>query len=225
MITAHAPESRKRRLVAEPHAPLERERREECPVGDESPSAENKDGEELPVRFSYIPQTTGEHKVTLRVDPQEKEQVARYMIAWVKYLRDVEKFPVKYLSLHNEGEGFNRWPADGSCKAILRHGYPAPDAGWSKEVSVDLDMASAACPDCHILLVEAASADLPVLGAAENTAAKQPGVVAISNSFGVGEQPAETGWDSYFNHPGIAITASSRWEVDGVAGLPSAALA
>ena len=33
-----------------------------------------RDGEELPVRFSYIPQTTGEHKVTLRVDPQEKEQ-------------------------------------------------------------------------------------------------------------------------------------------------------
>ena len=87
--------------------------------------------------------------------------------------------------------------------------YPAPDAGWSKEVSVDLDMASAACPDCHILLVEAASADLPVLGAAETTAAKQPGVVAISNSFGVGEQPAETGWDSYFNHPGIAVVAAS----------------
>jgi uncharacterized membrane protein len=33
-----------------------------------------RDGEELSVRFSYIPQTTGEHKVTLRVDPQEKEQ-------------------------------------------------------------------------------------------------------------------------------------------------------
>lgn len=33
-----------------------------------------KDGEELPVRFSYIPQTIGEHKVVLRVEPQEKEQ-------------------------------------------------------------------------------------------------------------------------------------------------------
>jgi hypothetical protein len=33
-----------------------------------------KDGEELPVRFSYIPQTIGEHKVMLRVEPQEKEQ-------------------------------------------------------------------------------------------------------------------------------------------------------
>jgi subtilase family serine protease len=87
--------------------------------------------------------------------------------------------------------------------------YPAPDAGWSKEVSVDLDMASAACPDCHILLVEAASADLPVLAAAEDTAARQPGVSAISNSFGVGEQPAETSWDAHFDHPGIAVVAAS----------------
>jgi len=87
--------------------------------------------------------------------------------------------------------------------------YPAADAGWSKEVSVDLDMASAACPDCHILLVEAATADLPVLAAAEDTAAAFPGVVAISNSFGVSEQPAETSWDPHFNHPGIAIVAAS----------------
>ena len=33
-----------------------------------------KDGDELPVRFSYIPQTAGERKVTLRIPPQEHEQ-------------------------------------------------------------------------------------------------------------------------------------------------------
>jgi subtilase family serine protease len=87
--------------------------------------------------------------------------------------------------------------------------YPPADSGWSKEVSVDLDMASAACPDCHILLVEAASPDMPVLAAAEDTAAAVPGVVAISNSFGVGEQPAEVSWDQHFHHPGIAIVAAS----------------
>jgi hypothetical protein len=88
-------------------------------------------------------------------------------------------------------------------------GSPRPDPGWSKEISVDLDMVSAACPDCHILLVEAPSADLPTLGAAEDTAASTPGVVAITNSFGVGEQPAETGWDAHFRHPGIAIVAAA----------------
>jgi hypothetical protein len=87
--------------------------------------------------------------------------------------------------------------------------YPPADPGWAKEISVDLDMTSAACPDCHILLVEAATPDLPVLGAAEDTAAGWPGVVAISNSFGVGEQPAELGWDAHFHHPGVAIVAAS----------------
>jgi subtilase family serine protease len=87
--------------------------------------------------------------------------------------------------------------------------YPAGDSGWSKEITVDLDMVSAACPDCHILLVEAASADMPVLAAAENTAAAYPGVVAISNSFGVPETSTETTWDADFHHPGIAITAAA----------------
>jgi subtilase family serine protease len=87
--------------------------------------------------------------------------------------------------------------------------YPPADAGWAKEVSVDLDMVSAACPDCHILLVEAATADLPVLAAAVDTAAAWPGVVAISNSYGVGEQAAETTWDAHYNHPGLAIVAAS----------------
>ena len=87
--------------------------------------------------------------------------------------------------------------------------YPAPDAGWSRETSLDLEMVSAACSDCHILLVEAASQDIPTLGAAEDTAARWPGVVAISNSFGVPEQAAETGWDQYFDHPGIPITAAA----------------
>ena len=46
--------------------------------------------------------------------------------------------------------------------------FPAPDAGWSQEISLDLDMVSAACRTCHILLVEADSPDMPSLGAAEN---------------------------------------------------------
>ena len=30
-----------------------------------------------------------------------------------------------------------------------------PDRNWGVDISLDLDMVSAACPDCHILLVEA----------------------------------------------------------------------
>ena len=35
---------------------------------------------------------------------------------------------------------------------------PAADAGWAEEISLDLDMVSAVCPNCHILLVEADAA-------------------------------------------------------------------
>jgi len=86
---------------------------------------------------------------------------------------------------------------------------PAPNAGWSEEISVDLDMASAICPSCNILLVEANSANLLNLGLAENTAAAfRP--KAIGNSYGGPESALDPILDRYFyNHPGVAITAST----------------
>ena len=86
--------------------------------------------------------------------------------------------------------------------------YPRTDSGWAQEISLDLDMVSATCPDCHILLVEADSASFANLGAAVNTAARTAGVAAISNSYG-GADAADTTYGSYYNHPGIAVTAST----------------
>lgn len=57
------------------------------------------------------------------LDPNLKTEVAKYTIAWVKWLRDVEGFPVKYISLHNEGEDWIRWPLDGQGDGELRHDY------------------------------------------------------------------------------------------------------
>ncbi len=85
---------------------------------------------------------------------------------------------------------------------------PAGDYGWAAEISLDLDAVSSACPDCHILLVEAKSANTPDLVAAEDTAARL-GAVAISNSYGGAEDSTILPADSHFNHPGVAITASS----------------
>lgn len=45
--------------------------------------------------------------------PSLKREVAQYMIDWVKYLKQEEGFPVKYLSLHNEGEDWSRWNEKG----------------------------------------------------------------------------------------------------------------
>jgi subtilase family serine protease len=81
---------------------------------------------------------------------------------------------------------------------------PRANAGWATEISLDLDMVSAACPDCKILLVEASSSSFSNLGAAVNYAATQ-GVTAISNSYGGSDSSALAAYD----HPGIAVTAST----------------
>jgi subtilase family serine protease len=49
--------------------------------------------------------------------------------------------------------------------------YPRKNAGWALEISLDLDMASAICPACHILLVEADTNSFANLGTAVNQAA------------------------------------------------------
>ena len=87
--------------------------------------------------------------------------------------------------------------------------YPTGNTGWSEEISLDLDMVSAVCPSCKILLVEATTPSFVNLGTAENTAVSL-GAVAVSNSYGGGESSAETTtYDKYYNHPGVAITVSS----------------
>jgi subtilase family serine protease len=92
--------------------------------------------------------------------------------------------------------------------------YPAEDSGWAEETALDLDAVSSACPDCKILLVEADDASFANLGKAVQTAAAQPGVAAISNSYGGGDASDGT-YGKYYNFPGIAVTASagdSGWQ-------------
>jgi subtilase family serine protease len=86
--------------------------------------------------------------------------------------------------------------------------YPSADSGWEEEISLDVDMVSAICPLCNVLLVEADSASYVDLGTSVNTAVSL-GAAAVSNSYGGGESSAETSYDAYYNHPGVAITVSS----------------
>jgi len=95
---------------------------------------------------------------------------------------------------------------------------------WPVEESLDLDMVSAICPNCHIMLVEASSAGMGDLAAAENEAVKL-GATEISNSWASFEFQGETSFDADFDHPGIPITfASGDWGYDNDeydAGVPS----
>src|SRR3954454_12800363 len=80
-------------------------------------------------------------------------------------------------------------------------------AGWAQEISLDLDMVSAVCPKCHILLVEASSNSYANLAAAVDTAAAL-GATQISNSYGGGESFTSS-YERHYNHPGVLVTASS----------------
>jgi subtilase family serine protease len=100
--------------------------------------------------------------------------------------------------------------ANGCFRKVNQNGgttYPRNNGGWAEEISLDLDMVSAICPNCHILLVEASSASFANLGAAVNRAAAM-GANAISNSYG-GSDASDATYGSYYNHPGIAVTVSS----------------
>jgi len=80
--------------------------------------------------------------------------------------------------------------------------------GWETTDSLDLDMVSAICPNCHILLVEATSDLIPDLGPAEDTAATS-GAGFVTNSWNSSEYATEGMYDKYFNHAGVAITVAS----------------
>ena len=69
-----------------------------------------------------------------------------------------------------------------------------PDAGstgWASEESLDLDMVSAICPHCTILLVETDDNDDSNLGTGVDTAVRM-GAGYVSNSYGAPEFPGES---------------------------------
>jgi Subtilase family len=85
---------------------------------------------------------------------------------------------------------------------------PAPDQNWAQETSIDLDMASAICPNCKLLLVEAPSADIESLTGAMQTAVSQ-GATVVSNSFTTPETAAVAADNAKWNHPGVPIVAGA----------------
>jgi subtilase family serine protease len=99
--------------------------------------------------------------------------------------------------------------ANGCFRKLNQNGvhgsYPQANSGWGQEISLDLDMVSAICPNCHIILVEASSATFSALGTSVNTAVSA-GANTVSNSYGGGESGAS---NPDYNHPGHVITASA----------------
>lgn len=63
------------------------------------------------------------------LDPKQKDGLCEYIIDWIRYLKS-EDYPVKYLSLHNEGEDFYRWFHDTGLQRFEKFDY---NMYWSPE--------------------------------------------------------------------------------------------
>ncbi len=125
-------------------------------------------------------------------DPNAASDLATYRSSW---------------GLPSCGAGcFSKVNQNGQAGPLPR---AAGNSGWATEESLDLDMVSAICPKCHILLVEASSATAKSLGTAVNTAVSM-GAKYVSNSYGGSESSSDPSFDSkYYRHPGVAVTASA----------------
>ena len=102
--------------------------------------------------------------------------------------------------------------ANGCFKKLNQNGatspLPAGNTGWAGEISLDLDMASAICPNCGITLVEANDASDNLFIAAKE--ATTLGAKFVSMSFGGAESGSEAADDSqYFKSSGVVYTAST----------------
>ena len=102
--------------------------------------------------------------------------------------------------------------ANGCFKKLNQKGqqgnYPAQDIGWAQESALDLDMASAMCPNCQLWLVESNTNSFKNLATAVDKAVEL-GAHVVSNSYGGGDSKGAAKFEPSYNHPGVAITASS----------------
>jgi len=102
------------------------------------------------------------------------------------------------------------------CLKIVNGAGEAPKyasrTGWELEDALDLDMASAACPECHLIVADAEAETWTALGTAVNRAASL-GATEISNSYGLpeetctGSECSEAAAD--WQHPGLFVSVSS----------------
>jgi subtilase family serine protease len=175
-------------------------------------------GHDAPVGYGYgpsdlrsaynLPSTTAGRGQTVAVvdaynDPDAVSNVATYRSAWGLPACD-----------SSTGAG---------CLTVLnQNGKASPlptnagDTGWATEESLDVDMVSAICPKCHILLMEADAASVKSLGTAVDSAVRL-GAGFVSNSYGGSQSKNDPTYDTdYYQHPGIAVTASAGDDGYGV---------
>jgi alpha-tubulin suppressor-like RCC1 family protein len=104
--------------------------------------------------------------------------------------------------------------ANGCFKKVNQAGeeanYPATNSGWDAESALDIEMVSAACPHCHIMLAEADNDEYGLHGTVETAA--RLGASEISNSYGSNEEYCGEECEENalaYDQPGIRVFVSS----------------
>jgi subtilase family serine protease len=130
---------------------------------------------------------------------------------------DLETFDKTYGISNNDSTGKL------ALSVLTPEGQPAADAGWSTEISLDVEWAHAIAPAAHIDLVEAANSSLSDLLGGVNYARNLAGVSVVSMSWGSSEFFSEQYLDGYFltpaGHSGVTFVASSG--DDGTTNWPA----
>jgi hypothetical protein len=124
------------------------------------------------------------------------------------------------LAIYRKSMGLPACTPSSGCLRIFNQSAqssPLPalngDDDWRPQEALDLDMVSALCPNCKILLVQTNSNKDGDLDAGVN-AAIGLGATAVSSSYSGKERNAV---DSAYNHPGRILTASAGNGGSGVA--------
>jgi subtilase family serine protease len=154
------------------------------------------------LRNAYkLPSTTNGAGQTVAVvdaynDPKAVANLATYRKAWGEPACDTTT-GAGCLSVVNQ---------DGQASPLPKK---AGSTGWATEESLDVDMVSAVCPNCRIILVEANTPSQVNLGTGVN-AAIALGAGYVSNSYGGKQSTSDPSNDAaYYNHPGVVITAAA----------------
>jgi hypothetical protein len=121
----------------------------------------------------------------------------------------------RFLSVYREHYGLPPCTTASGCfRQVnqLGHASPLPvsskNSGWDLEATLDVSMISVACPSCHIVVVEANSAEDTSLARTEGTAARL-GAEVISNSYGGRENGFALAHRRAYTQPGHTIVASA----------------
>ena len=138
---------------------------------------------DLKAAYNLPSSSAGSGQIVAIVDAHDNPNAASDLAAYRSYFGLP---PANFAKYNQEGQQGN---------------YPKADSGWGVEIDLDVEMVSAACPNCTVYLVEAKDGNS--LGTAEREAVKL-GAHIVSNSWTW--SPSS---ESDFDTPGIVYLAAA----------------